>query len=155
MQLSLADAAKLAGLSKSTLFKAVKRGAVSGVRDALTGEWRIDVCELERVYPLPSPSQPDAGNAERDHAQVQNPFEPWNAERRHYEARITALESERDYLRQALQAESDERRQLVRLLTAPQPSAETSPLPLRTGWVWPVVALVAVAVAVALGWMRK
>lgn len=146
MYLNLLEAAKLAGVSKSTLYKAIKRGNLSGVRDDVSAEWRVDVAELQRVYP-------NLSTVRDVHSPARNPAAPWNAERQHYEARITALESERDYLRQALQAESEERRQLVRLLTAPQPSAEMSPRPLRTGWVWPAVGLVAVVVAV-FAWLR-
>lgn len=147
MFLPLADAAKLAGITKSALYKAVKRGTVSGVRDDVSGEWRVDVAELQRVYPHLSV-------VSDDHSLVQNPGVDVSAERHHFEARITALESERDYLRQALQAESEERRQLVRLLTVVQPSAEPSVSRVWTRWVWPIVALLSVAVAAALAWMR-
>jgi len=141
MLLSLSHAADLAGVSKSALFKAIKRGRLSAVRDDVTGEWRVDVRELERVYTLVT-------KPVTEHSPARNESAPVSADHVHYEARIAALESERDYLRQALEREADDRRQLMRLLPGPQPSADKSA---RTAWTWVLLALVALG-AVAWGW---
>lgn len=151
MQISLADAAKLAGISKSALFKAVKRGAVSGIRDDVSGEWRIEISELERVYPLKSASAVAGDDVDIASSPAHIVTGDWSVERQHFESRIAALESERDFLRQALQTESEERRQLVRLVTAPQPSAESSLQGQRVPWILYVIGLstlIAAAVAV-------
>lgn len=49
-QLSLADAARLVGKSKSTLTRAVKSGKMSAIRQA-DGTFSIDPSELARAYP--------------------------------------------------------------------------------------------------------
>lgn len=136
MLLSLSHAADLAGVSKSALFKAIKRGRLSAVRDDVSGAWRVDVSELERVYTLVT-------KPVTEHSPARNESAPVSADRQHYEARIASLESERDYLRQALQLESEERRQLVRLLTGPRPDADLSTDSPRL----PLTPLVAVAFA--------
>lgn len=48
--ISLAEAAKLVGKSKPTLWRAHKRGDLSMDRNA-QNEWRVDTSELFRVYP--------------------------------------------------------------------------------------------------------
>ena len=70
--IGMGEAAKLANVSKSTLTRAVKAGRLSAERDD-AGSYRIEVSELERVYPIrahqsaaPSmahhASSPDAGH---------------------------------------------------------------------------------------------
>ena len=61
MSLTLAAAAHLAGIDKSTLRRAVKAGKISAVRDD-NGVWRVEACEVERLYPLTTPEEarPDA-----------------------------------------------------------------------------------------------
>ena len=54
--LTLATAARLAGVDKSTLRRAVKAGKLSAVRDE-HGVWRIEACEVERIYPLALPEE--------------------------------------------------------------------------------------------------
>lgn len=134
MGLSLADAAKLAGISKSTLFKALKRGALSGVRDPVTSEWRVEISELERVYPLQSPVNDAAESPGNSHSTARIVPAEFSAERQHYERLISSLESERDYLRQALQTEQGERQRLMLLLTPPHPNAESAAPRQRVPW---------------------
>jgi hypothetical protein len=52
---SLGQAAKLAGLGKTTLARAIKAGRLSATRRD-DGGYLIDVAELERVYPLRAPT---------------------------------------------------------------------------------------------------
>lgn len=49
--IGMGEAAKLTGVSKSTLTRAVKAGKLSVGRDD-SGAYRIAVAELERVYPI-------------------------------------------------------------------------------------------------------
>jgi predicted site-specific integrase-resolvase len=49
--LSLSEAAKTAGVSKSTIWRACKAGRVSFKRTD-TGEFQIDAAELHRVFPF-------------------------------------------------------------------------------------------------------
>lgn len=48
---SLSEAAKVAGQSKSTIWRAVKSGRVSATR-ADGGDYQIDPAELHRVFPI-------------------------------------------------------------------------------------------------------
>ena len=152
MQLSLAEAAKLAGISKSALFKAMKRGTVSGVRDDASGEWRIDVSELERVYPLKPVETLNVDKSTSPHSPARNVSSDWNAERHYLMARIADLESERDYMRQAYQAETEERRQITLHLAKLQPNAETSAPVQRTPWILYVIGLSTLVGAVVTVW---
>jgi hypothetical protein len=59
--LTFTAAARLAGIDKSTLRRAVKAGKLSAARDA-HGIWHIEACEMERLYPLdvPGKERPEA-----------------------------------------------------------------------------------------------
>lgn len=150
MYLSLADAAKLAGVSKSALFKSMKRGVFSGVRDEVSGEWRINISELQRVYTLKDP----ATLTEEPQKKEDVPSVPESAilsERlRALEMTLDQMKSERDDLRRRLDAESDERRRLTLALTGPQPTVETSAPGQRVPWILYVIAL-ATLVAAGVG----
>jgi len=59
--MSLSEAAKWAGVTRPTIFKALKSGKLSGRRDD-AGQWRIDASELERVY-QPAKASPKPGTS--------------------------------------------------------------------------------------------
>lgn len=61
MLLSLQEAADLARVNKSTLFRAIKSGKVSATRDE-HNQWRLDPAEVSRVYPIA------VADAEQQHA---------------------------------------------------------------------------------------
>src|SRR5690349_4755331 len=50
MEYSLAQAAKVAGVGKTTIHTAIKRGRLSARRED-DGSYRIDAAELARIYP--------------------------------------------------------------------------------------------------------
>jgi excisionase family DNA binding protein len=50
MPLTLAEAAQVTGLNRSTILRAIKRGAISGVRGE-SGAWSVESVELRRVFP--------------------------------------------------------------------------------------------------------
>jgi DNA-binding transcriptional MocR family regulator len=50
MPLTLAEAAQATGLNRSTILRAIKRGAISGVREE-RGAWSVEPVELHRVFP--------------------------------------------------------------------------------------------------------
>jgi hypothetical protein len=157
VKLSLSDAAKLAGISKSALYKALKRGIVSGSRDDLTNEWRIEISELQRVYNLSAP--PVSGvdtprNVSADSVDIPRIESAVLAEKvRALELTLEQVKSERDHLRQVVQAESEERKRLTLALTAPQPTAEMSTDKTRTPrtspFFWLLLCLVIVGAALA------
>lgn len=51
MLMSLQEAADLAGVNKTTLFRAIKSGKISASRDE-HAQWRVDPAEVSRVYPI-------------------------------------------------------------------------------------------------------
>ena len=55
--LSLSEAAKLSGQSKSAIWRAVNSGRLTATR-TFTGDYRIDPAELHRVFPLKRPTDP-------------------------------------------------------------------------------------------------
>ena len=59
MPITLLEAAKLCGLDKSTLRKAVRDGRITGTRDD-TGKWWVEPCEVERIYPLVPAADPQS-----------------------------------------------------------------------------------------------
>ena len=50
MPYTLAAAAAATGLSKTTIFRAIKSGKISGSKD-VNGQWQVEPAELHRVYP--------------------------------------------------------------------------------------------------------
>lgn len=106
-ELSLSQAAKLAGKSKSTLSRSIKNGRLSA-KPGGNGQFLIDVAELERVFgPLQQP------NASRN-----APEERYGTalERDLLKARIMELEENRRDLRHQLEQEREERKRLVGIL---------------------------------------
>ena len=62
MPLNLVEAGAAAGRSKSSILRAIKRGALSAKRDDTTGGWCIEEAELFRAFP-PVPRGTDAGTS--------------------------------------------------------------------------------------------
>jgi excisionase family DNA binding protein len=53
---SLGQAARLAGVGKTTIARAVRSGRLAATRTE-TGSYLIEICELERLYPLRAPGE--------------------------------------------------------------------------------------------------
>jgi hypothetical protein len=49
--LTLAQAAAMTGMARSSILRAIKRGALSGTRNA-DGTWLVDPAELARAFPI-------------------------------------------------------------------------------------------------------
>jgi hypothetical protein len=121
---SLAQAAQEVGRSKSALLKSIKSGRLSAVRDD-RGAYFVDPVELFRVFsPVSAPSVPSAPD--------RSP-EPENSA--HLERTISELRSERDYLRQRLEARDRDVERLTMLLAPPQTDAHPSSGSARNWWV--------------------
>ena len=50
MSYTLGQAAKVVGMSKTSILRSIKAGRISAGRDEF-GQWAIESCELHRVYP--------------------------------------------------------------------------------------------------------
>ncbi|MGB4967713.1 MAG: hypothetical protein WBO35_05945 [Candidatus Saccharimonadales bacterium] len=121
--LTLAQAAKETGLTRSAIFKAIKGGKLSATKDE-QGHFQIDPAELFRVY------KPFHSKAATGEQQETNNETKETAETRELRARLEMssqllrqLESERDDLRRRLDEEAAERRKLTALLTHQPPAA--------------------------------
>ena len=126
--LTLAQAAKETGLTRSGIFKAIKGGKLSAAKDE-QGHFQIDPAELFRVY-KPANKEPVTSERQETTKEAQE-----TAENRELRTRLDMtgqllrqVECERDDLRRRLDEEATERRKLTALLTHQQhqpPPAET------------------------------
>ncbi|MCB9942979.1 MAG: helix-turn-helix domain-containing protein [Geminicoccaceae bacterium] len=136
---TLAEAAQLAGVSKSTLQRSVKAGRVSATRDD-AGQWRIDPAELARVWPAAAVAlvRRDAVDDAPDDAAVTRSDVPDDAMRRgepvQLDIEIEALRAQLGdareqigWLREQLADASREKAQILALL--PKPEAVPEPRP--------------------------
>ena len=112
MKLNKSQAARHAGVSRTTLDQHLKKGFVSGDKDD-RGRTVIDISELERAYAsavntdTSSDVQPAQNDTSTDtHVRLARA-----------EAVNEQLEAERDDLRRRLDQESEERRKLTAMLT--------------------------------------
>jgi hypothetical protein len=116
------QAAKLTGRDPSTIFRALRTGRLSYTKDE-TGNRRIDIAELERLYPIVKQTDDDAANgAARAPAMVRTgaPAGEVEALRLLVAAKDEALRDLRarvDAIEARLDASEAERRQLSERLT--------------------------------------
>lgn len=123
MTLTVLEAGRLVGRSKSHIFRAIKSGALSADRDE-AGAWRIDRAELARVFPLAQSGAPDDLPRHGDGAVVAQ-----------LEARLAeALDQVHD-LRERLTESEKERRATAERLTALLSDQRAAPAPIRR-WPW-------------------
>lgn len=107
----LSEAAKLAGKNRTTVFRAMKTGRLSfTVNDA--GERRVDIAELQRVFPA---TVAHNGESNMPHAAV------LQAQNALLERQIALLERVNDDLRQRLDASEAERRNVQAQLSMAAP----------------------------------
>lgn len=138
MEHSLSGAAKVVGKSKATIHRAIRSGKLSARRDD-AGVYHIETSELLRVFPLNASEplqrddpQPPANLP--DTAAILAPLEAENAGLRQLVA--SHQETIAD-LRTRLDAEAEERRRLVAVLTTDRPSGVVPTPPSRRSSWWP------------------
>jgi len=146
MHVTLGEAARQSGISKSTISRAIRDGKLSGVRSPDTGSYRIEQSELERYLSATAVVRATAATE----AQTSAATQPATVEELPNPA---ALQAQIDGLKQLLQqmetritekdallAKQDAR--IEKILTAlPAPKVETpAPAPevsrLRATWRW-------------------
>lgn len=137
--LSVKEAAELAGVSKSALFKAINTGRLSAEKEA-NGAWKIQVVELERAYSLNGHSAevraPQLGKVyDLPQGDSTLPTDRQQVLIEQLQLRIQERDETIADLRQRLDAESDERRRLSMMLTvATTPPASPAPVAKRKGF---------------------
>lgn len=132
-QLSIGQAARLTGKSKSTVSRAIKNGRLSATRDG--DRYMIDPAELSRVFDFKSGAQPLATGAQ---PVPQNDAQPRHAtpDAARTDAQA-ALETEVRMLREMLDRERETVDDLRQRLTRAQALIEDRSDPPRPRWRWP------------------
>lgn len=95
------EAAKAVGKTKTTILRAIRSGKISAEKDDY-GRWRIEPSELHRVYP-PAPEHDEPYVPIRTSVSDAE-WAATKAELAAARATISALESERDFLRADVEA---------------------------------------------------
>lgn len=114
MALSLAKAAEAAGVSRTTLRRAIHSGRLSATR-LEDGSYEVEPSELARVFPRPADSSAPAAR----HGEA-NDTGALRVENELLRERLADKDAVIDDLRRRLDAEAEERRQLTLLLTGPE-----------------------------------
>ncbi len=124
-EMTFSEAAKWAGLSRPTIFKALKSGRLSGRKDA-AGEWRIDPSELERVY-QPGKHGNVSGNTELSNSGISEAIAGKDREIALLRDALADARTQRD---KAMELAATQARLLTRQQEQP-PASASSP---RLGW---------------------
>lgn len=120
MSLTASEAAKLVGMSKPGLLKAIRQGRVSAEKDA-NGEWRIEPVELFRVYAPASKAEGKPVETSLPQS-YQEDTVGLRVENEQLKQRLSDKDDVIADLRQRLDSETDERRKLTLILTDTQTS---------------------------------
>jgi len=135
MHLSLRQAAKEAGVAKTTLIRALRSGRLSAQKNDL-GDWAIDPAELHRVFPLRAQDQGDPGSApvvlDHDASPSGPPATSLDRER------LAALEAQVQALKELIQRLDQDKRDLKEERDRWAAQAERLALapPRRPWWPW-------------------
>lgn len=113
MKLSLSDAASRAGVSKATLWRAVKAGKISAERDGR--DYRIDAAELARVYPISAETHAAVSMKHDEAALTGSEIRVLAAENTLLRERVAELAADKEDLRRRLDAAEAERRTLLQI----------------------------------------
>jgi hypothetical protein len=162
---SVSEAARLTGQSRTPLYRAIKSGAMSTLKNDL-GQTVIDTSELFRLFP---PLHSNEGRYNGEHVESTSESNSKQAENRAETAEFLALERENTLLRERitdkdgvikdlrerLDQEGEERRKAQTQLTALLTDQRQKPLPAepvspRRGW-WGLVAVLAMVAGAAGG----
>ena len=117
MTMTLNQAAKAAGKAKGTILKAIKEGNLSAPKDE-RGRYEIDPAELHRVFSLTSPDQSEKPKmtTPNDH-ENRIEIERLRAELKAAHTLTENMAETVADLRERLNREGEERRQLTAMLT--------------------------------------
>jgi hypothetical protein len=134
---SLGQAARLAGLGKTTLARAIKAGRLSATRRD-DGGYQIDVAELERVYPLRAPAEAADGTGAAPGLAAHQATD--HATSAALAAEVAALREMLTMMREQaaeLRHDRDEwRDQAQRFAALPAPATPATPEKPMTWWRW-------------------
>jgi hypothetical protein len=129
--LTLGQAAKETGLSKTAISRAIKSGRLSAIKNE-QGEYQIDPAELFRVYPVTVnvDSKPERQATQKDNSGLQGQIELLREMVDDLRVRLNSTEEARQRAEQAQEKAFAELSRLTLLLThQPKPEAEAQPAP--------------------------
>jgi hypothetical protein len=143
---TLGEAAKAAGLSKTSIQRAIKSGRLSATRRD-DGSYEIDPAELHRAFPaVPRDDHADGGLKQTvttsDGRELRVEVEMLRERLAEKDARLADKDATISDLRRRLDAEAEERRQVQARLTAlltdqrPAPQADTGSTRRRRWSLW-------------------
>lgn len=136
MHLSLGQAAKETGKSKSVISNALHSGRLSGKKND-TGGWEIDPSELFRVFTKQNAKEPEKEQNGTHENPIQNTL--LEQEIRHLREQLDReRELNRDLIRR-LDAENEERRKLTMLLTDQRTTAQHKAAEGRLARAWSIL----------------
>ena len=136
MHLSLGQAAKETGKSKSVISNALHSGRLSGKKNN-KGGWEIDPSELFRVFTKQNAKEPEKEQNGTPENPIQNTL--LEQEIRHLREQLDReRELNRDLIRR-LDAENEERRKLTMLLTDQRATATQKAAEWRWTRVWEIL----------------
>lgn len=117
MTMTLNEAAKSCKKAKGTILKAIKEGRLSAPRDA-KGRYEIDPSELHRVFPPATPDQSEKPQpTTKDDYENRIEIERLRAELKAATSLAENMTETITDLRERLDREGEERRQLTAMLT--------------------------------------
>jgi hypothetical protein len=127
--LTLGQAAKETGLSKTAISRAIKSGRLSAIKNE-QGEYQIDPAELFRVYPVTAnvDSKPERQATQKDNSGLQGQIELLREMVDDLRVRLNSTEEARQRAEQAQEKAFAELSRLTLLLTH-QPKPEAQPAP--------------------------
>lgn len=140
---TLGEAARLTGLGKTTLARAIKSGRLSATRTEF-GSYQIDPAELSRVYPFPAPTEAAgetvAATGTLVHHATPNATSETPGATAAFEAQIAGLREVGELLRRQLDDVREDRdrwrSQAERLALAAPVTTPAPPPVTRPWWRW-------------------
>ena len=132
--IGLAEAARLTGTARSTLYRAIKTGRLSAAPGP-NGAVRLYPAELERVFTIRTPRDSSATSHETSRnnarpAELVARIAELSARLDEKDERLTEARDQIDDLRRRLDGEAEERRRLTAILT----DQRAAPAAMRRWW---------------------
>lgn len=150
---TLKEAAEMTGMSKSTIFKAIKKGTISASKHE-NGQWMIEPCELHRIYPPLNTTEVSA-EVIGENTRHETPDSPVN-QHGNTDELIAELRGTVTDLRRRLDESEAERRvtqeKLTMLLTH-QPQVTEQIIPPKkvvNTWVWIALGIACISTLIAV-----
>lgn len=132
--LNLAQAAAITGMNRSSILRAIKRGALTGTKDH-NEVWHVDGAELARVFPVTPNAQPVQQDTHPD-ALAAHKLALAEERIAELKERLEEMRHERDRARVSEDAWKAQCETVSRQLALPAPNDAQPPSRFRRTWRW-------------------